>query len=174
MNNGKDIMVDLETMGTRPNAPIIAIGAVEFFPESMKLGKEFYRVVDLESCLNIGMEIDASTILWWMQQDDAARAQFERKGDILPAVLLAFSALVDHETRIWGNGAAFDNVILANAYRCCDLELPWRFWNDRCYRTIKALSSVPMKRQGTHHNALDDARDQAVHLMEILQNKETD
>ena len=170
----KDVMIDLETMGNRSNATIIAIGAVEFFPESQELGEEFYRVVDLQSCLDVGMEIDASTVIWWMGQNDTARAQFQRKGDILPSVLLSLTELINIETRVWGNGAAFDNVILANAYHCCGIEPPWRFWNDRCYRTIKALSPVLMKRQGAHHNALDDARDQAVHLMEILRNKETD
>jgi exodeoxyribonuclease VIII len=44
----------------------------------------------------------------------------------------------------------------------------WEFWKDRCYRTIKnCYPDVPFDRRGTHHNALDDARSQALHLIAI-------
>jgi len=76
--------------------------------------------------------------------------------------------------RVWGNGAAFDNVILASAYRQANITQPWLFWNDRCYRTVKALSpAVTMQRNGTHHNALDDAESQARHLIDMLANRST-
>jgi len=68
---------------------------------------------------------------------------------------------------VWGNGASFDNVILSEAYRRIGSEAPWPFWKDRCYRTVKSMAVVPMSRTGTHHNAIDDARDQALHLMTI-------
>ena len=46
----KHIMLDLETMSTASNAAIVAIGAVEFEPETGKLGREFYCNVSLASC----------------------------------------------------------------------------------------------------------------------------
>ena len=70
--------------------------------------------------------------------------------------------------RLWGNGASFDNAILSTAYELCELETvqPWRFYNDRCYRTVKSLyPEVAMVRTGTYHNALDDAESQALHLL---------
>ncbi len=71
--------------------------------------------------------------------------------------------------KIWGNGADFDNVILTSAYKRNDLELPWRYTNNRCYRTLKSLyPEIKLERSGTHHNALDDAISQANHLMSIF------
>jgi exodeoxyribonuclease VIII len=64
MNN---VMVDLETMGNGPAAAIVAIGAVEFDPDTGQLGREFYREVDLEDSAFRGGVIDASTVLWWMR-----------------------------------------------------------------------------------------------------------
>lgn len=46
------IMLYLETMDTAPTAAIIAIGAVEF--DEHTLGREFYRVVDLQSSMDAG------------------------------------------------------------------------------------------------------------------------
>jgi hypothetical protein len=70
---------------------------------------------------------------------------------------------------VWGNGASFDCVILGNAYRAVGDEPPWKYFNERCYRTAKAmLPAVPFERIGTHHHALDDAASQAQHLIKML------
>jgi len=170
----KNVMLDLETMGNGPQAAIIAIGAVEFDIPSQQIGDKFYAVVDLESAVALGGVMDTSTVLWWMKQSDAARAAFDREGEHLAVVLQQFSewmagrAPID-AVQVWGNGAAFDNVILASAYRRHGAQQPWQFWNDRCYRTVKALyPDVKMSRSGTHHNAVDDAESQARHLIDML------
>ena len=170
-----DVMIDLETMGNGPEAAIIAVGAVEFDVSEMRIGERFYAVVDLESSVRMGGVIDASTVLWWMKQDDAARSAFSRDSKHLAEVLQMFDrwmmgrAPLD-KIKVWGNGAAFDNVILAGAYRRNYSEIPWKFWNDRCYRTLKAqYPEVPMQRTGTYHNAVDDAENQARHLISIVQ-----
>lgn len=168
-----DVMVDLETLGNGPNAAIIAIGAVKF-DAATGLGEEFYKIVDLESSVQSGGVIDAATVLWWMGQSDAARQALLRPGEPLATVLLAFSDwLGSDRCKIWGNGASFDNVIVASAYRRLYLPMPWKFWNDRCYRTVKAMNPhIPFVGvQGTAHNALDDAKSQAQHLIEMLRSK---
>ena len=164
-------MIDLETMGQGANAAIIAIGAVEFDPRGGTLGREFYTVVDLKSSVAAGGVIDTSTVLWWMRQSDAARREFERPGQKIDAALPAFTRFIqDKHVRIWGNGASFDNVILNSAYRRFGIDAPWKFWNDRCYRTIKNLfPNVPMPTNKTAHNALEDAKTQALHLIAIGQ-----
>lgn len=59
--------------------------------------------------------------------------------------------------------------MLASAYRRDGSKTPWRYTNDRCYRTIKSLyPHIPMERTGTHHNAADDAASQAAHLIAIM------
>lgn len=172
MNN---IMLDLETMGQSSNAAIIALGAVQFDITKQTIGQRFYRIIDLTSSVQSGGGvIDPSTIMWWMQQSDAARGVFSKAGEPLPSVLIDLSSWIksvseEKDVKIWGNGADFDNVILASAYRYCGLNLPWRFWNNRCYRTVKAMHpDIKMQRIGTYHNAIDDAESQALHLIEIL------
>lgn len=169
-----DVMLDLETMGNGPQAAIIAIGAVEFDILTQQIGDRFYTVIDLESAVACGGVMDASTVLWWLKQSDAARAEFERSGDHISVALQKFAGWMENrakrdDVRVWGNGAAFDNVILASAYRRNGTTQPWQFWNDRCYRTIKAQHpTVTMERNGTHHNAVDDAESQARHLISML------
>jgi exodeoxyribonuclease VIII len=161
------VMIDLETMGNRPSAPIIAIGAVMF--DKDEVHDEFYVVVDLADSVAEGAVMDPSTVLWWMKQSDEARAAFEAPGKPLGFALGDFREWVSKYdiSGVWGNGASFDNVILSEAYRRMGNDAPWPFWKDRCYRTVKSATKIPMGRTGTHHNALDDARDQALHLMAI-------
>jgi len=169
-----DVSIDLETMGNGPDAAIIAVGAVEFSLATGLLGQEFYEVVDLESSVAAGGTITPSTVLWWMQQSDEARKVFERKGGHIETTLHHFTGWVYQlngvrNVCIWGNGAAFDNVILRTAYERLGLKAPWNFWDDRCFRTIKALHpEVEFVKAGVAHNALDDAKNQARYLMEVL------
>lgn len=163
------IMLDLETMGNGPQAAIIAIGAVAFDLSGIK--DRFYTQVSLESSIGAGLIADSSTIVWWMLQSDEARAAF-KDNDRAPELSRALWQFTQWfrqvgGEQVWGNGASFDNAILSNAYRAVGSEQPWKFWNDRCYRTFKSLFNVvPMQRIGTHHNALHDAESQAQHLID--------
>ena len=163
-------MLDLETMGTSANAPIIAIGAVSFDRDGVY--DEFYQQISLADNMLHGRKPDASTIIWWLQQSDDARAAFAQNNHShqLDITLMAFTDWFNlgRLVEVWGNGASFDNAILADAYRSVGLEQPWKFWNDRCYRTVKEMHRhVKLERVGTHHNALDDARSQALHLIKM-------
>ena len=167
MNN---IMVDLETMNTTSDAAIIAIGAVYF--DKNGLGRSFYKVVNLQSSMNAGLTVGADTMMWWLKQSDEARAAIGKPGMSLLSALYAFADWVgtDKNIKVWGNGANFDNPILATAYQRLDQVPPWKFWNDRCYRTMKAMyPGVPLAEfKGTKHNALHDAKFQALHLLDIV------
>ena len=172
------IMVDLETMGTRPNAPIISIGAVSFNADGIQ--QKFYRNVSLHSSVRSGAVIDPSTVMWWLRQDAQARAALEDAQDgpdgggahSLEDSLRDLGQLRctygDELKGVWGNGATFDNVIIQESCRRLGVPQPWEFWLDRCYRTVKSMyPNIKMERDGTHHNALHDARSQAVHLIKI-------
>lgn len=170
----KDVMVDLETMGSGPMAAIISIGAVEFDPVSGLIGESFYEVVNLKSSVENGGIIDPDTVMWWLGQSGAARLAVRSEAVSVETALMRFGAWLSgcapcNELRVWGNGADFDNVILATAFDRAGIVRPWKFWNNRCYRTMKSLhKDVPLVRTGTHHNALDDARTQAEHLIAIM------
>lgn len=163
------VMVDLETLGNGSNAVILSIGAVEFDPDTDTLGREFYVLVDPQSCVDAGLQVDVGTVVWWMKQSDQARSAFNRKGYPLDEALAHFTDWYPAGAPLWGNGATFDNVIMTNAYKACGMDQPWKFWDDRCYRTLKnLLPNITLDRKGTHHNALDDAKTQAVHANKLL------
>ncbi len=174
----KKIMLDLETMGNKPGAAIISIGAV-FFDVNNGLGPSFHARIDLEDSVRCGLKMDASTVKWWLNQSKEAQTAVMLPGTSLATTLASFSDFVttnlDHGERaeVWGNGSDFDNVILSAAFDAVGKSIPWRFYDSRCYRTLKNLfKGVPADpRVGIHHDALDDAKFQALHAIKILQAK---
>lgn len=177
-----NIMIDLETMDTRPTAAIVAIGAVAFDPATGRVDTEngFYSAVDLQSALDAGLTVNGSTISWWLNQSDDARKGVTTFPRHINGVLLELSRWihdyecatypVEAEVDVWGNGADFDNVILTNAYHSLHLVLPWDKYHNRCYRTLKKMfPDIKIQRTGTHHNALDDAIRQAEHAVRLMQ-----
>ena len=170
----QECMVDLETLGNRNKAVILSIGACKFSLSGDGVQSASFEVfVKPESCVEIGMELDASTVMWWMAPErgearDLMVEKQERAVHIRDA-LWQFRNWLGEDIPVWGNGATFDNVILRNAYELAGIPCPWMFWNDRCYRTVKNLAShVQLERQGMHHSAMWDAISQAVHLQQIF------
>ena len=164
-------MVDLETMSTRSNAAICSIGAVKF--EGDKILDTFYCTVDIKSCKEAGMHIAKDTVEWWSKQNKEAFRELTKNNISLQEALDKFEIWFGPKSLpLWGNGAVFDNTILGNAYFITGRKPPWNPWDDRCYRTVKALFKwIPAdERQGTYHNALDDAMHQTKHLIKILGN----
>ncbi|WP_323067861.1 3'-5' exonuclease [Klebsiella variicola] len=178
------VMVDLETMGKKHNAPIVAIGAVVFDPATGSIGESFYKVVCLESSVNWGAVIDPSTVIWWLKQSSEARSAIVND-DAIPLLdaLLQFREFVSDnvaggskKAQVWGNGASFDNSILRSSYDCIAEDYPWEYWNDRDVRTMveigQAISFDPKTTipfEGSRHNALADAIHQARYVSAIWQ-----
>lgn len=167
----RDVMVDLETLGTGPGCAILSIGAVAFDPQTGDIGHDFHTLVSTASCRELGLREEAGTIAWWKKQPPEARAILDQAATCDTTVAQALDGLAaflrSHggkpRVRLWGNGADFDNAILSDLYRRLGQPQPWEFWNNRCFRTFKALSTgLEPTREGVHHNALDDARHQAV------------
>jgi len=169
MNN---IMLDLETLGTKPGSVVLSIGAVLFDEDG--LGVTFYRTISVADSMAKGLTIDASTLRWWSKQDKAAYQEaLHPSATTLTEVLQDFNDWLGFNStpsavKLWGNGADFDLTLLLACYRAAGMDAPWQFWNHRCYRTLKALHPhIPAERKN-NHNALDDARNQAEHAVEIL------
>ena len=178
-----NVMVDLETLGNGNDAVIVAIGAVAWetgcFRASVD-GGEFYKLIRPQDSVDYGLKIDASTVLWWLEQDDAARAEIIRSGtsgEAIIGVLQEFRLWFNRfgapgKTVLWGNGATFDNVILATTFDRTAVPRPWGFRQDRCYRTAVALLDPEGKRKpadnNRKHNALGDALWQAEYLDRLL------
>lgn len=174
-----DIMVDIETVGTRPGSVILSLGAVVINYEDHMLGEEFYTVINMEDQIQRGLTMDYGTMVWWSQQEPAAQEVLHRAQDLGAHNLVhalsdfydfCYRAFGSKPGNVWGNGANFDNVLLAEAYRVSRVHTPWKFHQDRCFRTLKNLypdvEAAPF--DGVRHNALADARHQALHLLRIV------
>lgn len=166
-------MIDLETMGTGPDAAIVAIGAVLFDPAAGGdgIGDQREWMIDLADAMRQGGLVEAGTIQWWLGQGDAARAALSRKAEPLVSALPALSdwLRLHGVAQVWGNGADFDLVILASTYRRAAIHWPISYRQHRCLRTLRALRpAVKVESEGTHHTALADARWGARVAVEIL------
>ncbi|WP_053264986.1 exonuclease [Escherichia coli] len=175
---GIHLMIDLETMGKNPDAPIISIGAIFFDPQTGDMGPEFSKTIDLETA---GGVIDRDTIKWWLKQSREAQSAIMTDEIPLDDALLQLREFIDENSgeffvHVWGNGANFDNTILRRSYERQGIPCPWRYYNDRDVRTIvelgkaidfDAITAIPF--EGERHNALDDARYQAKYVSAIWQ-----
>jgi hypothetical protein len=154
------LMLDIETMATESFSSIISIGALEFDIETGETGKEFHVNVDLQSCMDLGLIVNASTIMWWMQQNEQARKDLiDVKALHLSQALLEFSNFCSRDYEIWGNSARFDCGILQNAYNRVGIPIPWDFRKERCVRTLVSFKPEIKKKfpsLGTPHNAISD------------------
>lgn len=166
-----NVMVDLETLGTGPDAAILSIGAVLFsLDEPMEVGNSISLNVDVGDCVDHGMTIDDETARWWMRQNEPARSALCVAPTVLPLrrALTELAMFIPPNAKVWGNGAGFDNAILENAYRKAKLVIPWSYRNNMCYRTLKTIyADIPRPTGGVSHIAVEDAHAQILHLQEI-------
>lgn len=172
--NMTHVSLDLETMGQKKDAAIIAIGACFFNPLSGEIGEQFYTQVNLDIGNGVSNgDVTPSTIIWWLKQSDEARQKFfdnEKAPDIYTA-LCEFGKFIfqSQDVQVWGNGISFDNTIMESAYdRHFKNEAPWEFYRERDVRTMVEIGEqigVYPKRdlpfEGERHYALADAIHQA-------------
>jgi hypothetical protein len=167
------VMIDIETLGTDPDAIVLSIGAVTFntLDTPGAFFGEFYEILEIDSQKTLGRTVSKDTLNWWKNQSADARMVLtttERSNtkDALTRLHSFIGGL-----KVWGNGSDFDNVIMKSLFTDYGIPCPWEFWNNRCFRTFKnefkGLVVAPPFRE-TKHNALYDAEHQARHLQMIF------
>jgi hypothetical protein len=176
-------MLDLETLSTEPNAMILSIGVAAF--DERGVMTPLHVVLDLAEQDKLGRHIDPETVMFWMKQSSEARAVFEFGKTPLTEALVNLANYIDVHTvgvdkvKAWSNGADFDLVLLKTLYKQMRMTPPWRFFNHRCFRTLKELhredyaTATAKFQRVTHHNAADDARWQALVASHILKRRST-
>lgn len=166
-----DLMIDIETLGTEPGSVILSIGAVEFDASTGEFGKDFYVAIDAKSAVDAGLTLDVSTLKWWMaQSEEARRAAFAGDWPIDDA-LRTFARIVQstEAKRIWAKPPSFDLVLLEAAFRACGTPVPWHYRSARDVRTLFDIADIRQPPYvGTAHNALDDAKSQALGVIEAF------
>jgi 3' exoribonuclease, RNase T-like len=167
------VMLDLETLSTRPDAVILTMGAVKFDPHSEDLGAGIYHRVDVDEQIALGRHVDDTTVDWWGRQ--AADIREEALGPDNRISLENFTAELNRflvgANCIWAQGPVFDIVILENLYRQLGKPVPWNYWQIRDSRTLFGVLGDPREKNSTDlHNALADCVSQARAVQMVFEN----
>lgn len=163
-------MLDLETLGSNPCAPIVQIACVRFTPDG-PTSDQFNSRVNLQiDDAFYKFKADVATIEWWLEQSDVIRARvFSPNGrESLRTALDRFGAWLGTfpgDKKIWSH-ATFDPPILTTAHSALGVTLPVRHSQFLDIRTINFLagkvSDFPARETcGPHHDALADCKYQA-------------
>lgn len=175
MNN---IMIDIETLGRKNTSVIVQIAAVAFDPFTGETGAEFCVNISPEDCQTHGLTIDATTVVFWLEQSrEAHQRVFYNSKSLLHQAITGFDIFCGEiaETKdliVWDNSPSFDVEILKNAFKVIGIEFPFLFRNERDFRTISKLFpdiAASHVRVGVAHDALDDCRNQIAILHKCYQ-----
>jgi hypothetical protein len=156
------LMVDLETLGTQSNSVILSIGIVKF-NLSGNFEAVFNKKIDIQSCLNCGLQVDGNTIEWWLGQNDENIKQLVGVDKCsISNVLYSLEKMFSFEDNwcVWSHGSNFDIVLLENAYKATKQKIWWNYKNVRDTRTLFDIVNYTYKAIGKH-DALEDAMCQA-------------
>ncbi len=167
-----DVMLDLETLGTRPDCVILTLGAVKFNPYTIEApGPGLYIRPDADEQIARGREVQDDTVQWWMRQAGDVREEALGTEGRVPVEqmyreLNKFLVGVDN---IWAQGPVFDIAILENLYRQYGWPTPWQFWQINDSRTLFKVHGDPReKNKAGLHNALEDCVSQAVAVQTVF------
>lgn len=186
-----DVMLDLETLGVGNSPVIIQIAAVIFDIKTGESFECFNEFINPKSGIDSGLDLDISTIEFWLKQDQEAIDKV-----IIPAlksennlkdVLISFSKFIedaeycrDATVRVWGNGILADNKWIQSAYSKAGLKTPWKYNADNDVRTLvdlgKRILEIDPKKTieftGIKHDALHDCEHQIKYCSEIYKKLE--
>ncbi len=175
------VMIDLETLGTRPDAAIIQVGAVLFEPVSggkLLNHKGFNRHVLVQDGSGT---IDHGTLCFWLTEHSAMRMG-EALSDRAEPLATVLQALVEWPFEahglsweavggVWAKPADFDLPILKSAFARVGRDVPW---DRRAARDVRTLFSLAGGEPDidwtgfTHHDAFDDAVGQAMQVQKAF------
>jgi len=162
----KDVMIDIETMGTRATSAIVQIGACYFDRKTGEIGDVF--TINIEH-LDDTFTVDHSTINWWLNQSEEARKSISVFGVSIDNAMRQLREFLKDGEFLWSH-ATFDVPIIQNSFEKCRMKNPIPYRGMRDIRTLMDLADhrSETEREGTHHDALDDCKFQVVYCVEAL------
>ncbi|HRD17192.1 MAG TPA: 3'-5' exonuclease [Methanothrix soehngenii] len=193
-----NMMIDLETLDTRPSAVVFQVGVLVFkdvlggdIRGNIILEKKIFHL-DLLEQIMAGRTIDPETVQWWRAQ---SADSWHRHPDEITRTGHMFQEInrlhEEHKVgSLWANSPSFDCVLMRSLRE--SLKIEWQFPSfreDMDLRTLKRLFQMKGRRMETSgkkttHNALSDCEDQfhvAVHylcefsnMVELLEKMERD
>jgi len=166
----KDIMIDVETLGTAPGSVVTQIGAVYFDRDTGELGSEMLVNLNIDDCLNAGLVVDGGSLKFWFDQP-RENASFTKNAVPLTKGLQTLRDFYDGKALVWSH-ATFDFPILHSAYRAIGQKLCFPYRNLRDIRTLVDLSNRPFTKDKDgdpkNHNGLDDCKYQVKYCVECF------
>lgn len=169
----KDVMIDFETLGSGAHGGTPApcsVAAVFFDKDSGDIGSTIKINMDADTFVRDGVaEIDAKTVYWWLEQSDKARKSLlENKSDGRFA-LNQLNEFIRGADRIWSH-ATFDFVIFVKLLNAYGIKPSFSYRAGMDIRTLVFLAPQQreQKREGTHHDALDDCIHQVKYTVAAL------
>lgn len=162
----KDVMIDIETMGTRSTAMIVQIGACYFNRETGEIGKEF--LVNTHA-VDDNFTVDHGTLTWWLEQSEEARMSITDISMGIDIAVERLSFFLEDAKYLWSH-ATFDIPILLHAFDVYKWKFPIHYSKMRDIRTLMDLADHrgTKEREGIHHNALDDCKYQVGYCVEAM------
>jgi DNA polymerase III epsilon subunit-like protein len=164
----KDVMIDIETMGTRSTSMIVQIGACYFNRVTGEIGDTF-KVHIYHS--NDDFTVDWSTIKWWLEREEIARQSIISDELEVRTAVTRLKVFLTNAVYVWSH-ATFDIPILLNTFDKVGEKFPIHYTKMRDIRTLIDIKNDNKKstldRKGTHHDALDDCKFQVAYCVEAL------
>ena len=151
----KDLMLDLETLGTSNNALIVQVGACYFDRDNGEIfWDKFSMNVQIQDGLNNGFEVDAGAIKFWLEHTPT----FLKEAVPVQTMLGKLREFISKKAIIWSH-ATFDAVVLQNAYNKFGEKAPFSYRNVRDIRTLVDLARIKYKKKEGDpktHDGLED------------------
>jgi len=168
------LSLDTETLGTSAGSQILQIACVDLDNPSDSIDLRLNAVDQAR----YGLTTDPATINWWSNQSKAVRDSVFGGTLPLDMALTTFAFwlkdIIGKETdvEVWMNSPSFDSdKILAPAFAAIKLQLPWSYYQERDFRTVKALGqkyfNLAYQKPINAHNALADAKAQGEYIYQL-------
>lgn len=166
----KDLMLDIETLGTRPTSVITQIGACYFDRNTGEIGGTFLGNIDVDKAIKRGLTLDWQAIKWWFEQENKS---WMENTVSLSQVLGEFIQFAKKAEYVWSH-STFDIPILINAYAADNRkQMPFHYRATRDIRTLTHLAGHQRNENKTDpkdktHNALEDCVYQVKYCVECF------
>ena len=163
-------MVDIETLGTKPNSVVLTVGGCKFNPFTMDEPFDFFLMkLDVDQQIEQGRFVDDKTLEWWGKQAPEIQEEafgLDNRVEVVEFCKAFNKWLVGVDIK-WAQGPRFDYGILESLYDSFDHHINWAYWQEADSRTIfNLMPGDPRKdaqgNQTGHHDALADSIVQAI------------
>jgi len=177
------IMIDAETLGTKPGCVIKSIGVITFRPWLWAVSEEAWANditklklhVSREWCEFSGLTVDPATERWWQDQSEEARQDAfgnkDKEIPLLDACQAVRKFILDiaeekgvYPGRVWCQGLTFDLPIIGEAMHRVGVKEPWYHRYTRDTRSIYEEAGIDYS--GVFHEPIRDCIAQAAHVSE--------